>query len=140
MTQAQQTRHTPWTTLFWIAAAYNVIAALGPLLMPKLFVSLFLTTPPANIEFPLQVHMQLTWFFVLSFGLGYAMVAMNPEPNRGIVWLGLVGKAFVMVLFGIYWFQGMLQIPALLGGLGDGVFAALFGLYLMQTKEDQSTN
>ena len=123
-----------WSLLFWIAAAYNLFGAAGPLLMPKLFSSLFFVSPPKTLSVVASLHLQFAWVSVLLFGLGYCIVALNPAHNRGIVLLAILGKFYVGILFFLRWQQGHLQFAAMLGGLGDLVFVVLFGIFLFKTR------
>ncbi|TNE51198.1 MAG: hypothetical protein EP343_03670 [Deltaproteobacteria bacterium] len=123
-----------WKPLFWVAMGYNVVAAIGPLVMPKLFTTLFFATSPASLSVISLLHIQLAWICVFAFGVGYGIVALNPQYNRGILLLGILGKLYVGVLFSVFWWSGHLQVAAFLGGLGDIVFAALFFIYLYQTR------
>lgn len=123
-----------WSTLFWVAFGYNLFGASGPLLQPELFLKLFFVAPPQSMSVVSQVHLQLGWVSVLSFGIGYAFVALDPTKNRGIVWLGMAGKMYVGLLFVLFWSKGHLQLAAMLGGLGDILFAFLFLLFLWQTR------
>lgn len=123
-----------WSLLFWSAAAYNLIGASSPLLLPQLFSSLFFVSPPPTLSVVASLHLQFAWFSVLLFGLGYGLVALNPACNRGIVFLAILGKLYVGVLFFLRWQQGFLKVSALLGGLGDVVFAVLFAVFLFKTR------
>lgn len=123
-----------WKPLFWVAFVYNLTAAIGPLAMPKFFTTMFFVTSPSNLSVVSLLHIQMAWVCVLSFGFGYAIVALNPCYNRGIVFLGLVGKVYVGILFGYFWLNGQVKLAAFLGGVGDILFAALFLLFLYKSR------
>jgi len=131
--QAQRTARR-WRPLFWIAAGYNFVGSAGGIVAPALFNQSFFTAPAPQFDAFTSLHVQAFWVSVLLFGIGYAIVAMKPTANRGIVWLAMVGKLYVGILFGIFWLQGHLSIFIFLGGLGDILFAACFFLFLFQTR------
>jgi hypothetical protein len=73
----------------------------------------------------LQMHVGF-WFLIVVFGIGYGMVGHDPEHNRGILVLGVIGKlGFVMFwLAQILAWRGTLWLVP--GAIGDLVFAGLF--------------
>ncbi len=69
---------------------------------------------------------------IAVFGVGYAIVTRDPPRNRGIVWLGVIGKLCVPAL-AIYEFnEGVIPQNMMLASMGDGVFALLFLVFLMR--------
>jgi hypothetical protein len=64
------------------------------------------------------------------FGVGYAIVARDPIGNRGILWIGAIGKLGAVVLAVLQYQQGLLPLNTLALGGGDLVFVLLFTLFL----------
>ncbi len=76
-----------------VAGAYNVLLGLNMVLLPsRSFAPLGLSEPE------LLLFVQLVGLMVGVFGVGYLMVARWPLENRGVLLLGLIGKALVAVL------------------------------------------
>ncbi|MCP5068606.1 MAG: hypothetical protein GY946_18750 [bacterium] len=119
-----------WKPLFWIAATYNISAAAVALLTPAFHVEQFFGEATA-FEGPVaHIYTQAFWVSVLSFGVGYAIVARNPNRNHGIVLLAALGKTYVFFVFTRAWLENSMSTFALVGGIGDLVFAAAFVLFL----------
>lgn len=114
-----------WRVLFALAAFYNwavggtMLAAPGAL-APQLSIE------GAGAPFALQ----MTGLLIAVFGLGYAMVARNPAGNRGIIWIGMIGKIGAAVLGTIQYQAGIVPFTTFALGMGDLVFVALFALFL----------
>jgi hypothetical protein len=117
------------TRLFEIAAAWNIVAALGAMAQPALFYRLAFSYEGPIDPVWLQMHLGF-WFLIALFGIGYGAVGRDPEHNRGILVLGVIGKTG----FGLYWIAQFVAWRAssllALGATGDLVFAALFVRWL----------
>lgn len=125
-----------WSIMFYIAAAFNIIAAIGALLTPAESNALMMYGSKTALANPAaSINTQAFLVFVLIFGIGYAMVAMDPTKNRGIVWLGILGKLYVFTAWGIYYKSGIVTLTAFAGTFGDLIFTILFIMFLIKTKE-----
>jgi hypothetical protein len=82
--------------------------------------------------------MGLTGVFVAVLGLGYAMAAWNPGPNRSIITLGALSKSIASVVVSYHAYLGHISHGVFIGGLVDLAMAALFALYLHQTRKTAS--
>ena len=84
----------PWMRyVLWVAGAYNVLLGLNMVARPEAgFEPLGLPQPD------LMLFVQLVGLMVGVFGIGYLMVVSRPLENRGVLLLGLIGKALVAVL------------------------------------------
>ena len=84
----------PWMRyLLRFAGAYNVLLGLNMVVLPEGgFEPLGLPQPE------MMLFVQLGGLLVGVFGIGYLMVARWPLENRGVLLLGLIGKALVAVL------------------------------------------
>lgn len=69
-----------------------------------------------------------------AFGVGYAVVARKPTRNRAIVWSGMIGKLGLILLGAMQFAAGTIEFRFFALGLGDLVFAGLFGLFLAKTN------
>ncbi len=118
-----------WKLLFWIAAAFNVVAGLPMLLAPADTLAKLVQPVPESL-----LTAQLAAWLIVVFGLGYAMVARDPQRHRGIVWMGVVGKAPIALLVWLNGGAAALATPTFLLALGDLVFVALFLAFLLRTR------
>lgn len=124
-----------WRGLFGFAALYNL--AVGGAMMAA----------PALIATRLGVSgtgagyaMLMVGLMIAVFGLGYAIVAAAPAQNRGIVWIGVVGKLGAMALAAAHYAAGVIPFNTFVLGMGDLVFAALFALFLWRgPRQPRST-
>jgi hypothetical protein len=90
----------------------------------------------ARLSHPQPAIYYYSWIVLfMTFGVGYAMVWKNPQANRGIVVLGIVGKLAFSVVFLASMAASPHQIPRifLIPVNGDLVFAGLFWAYLQST-------
>lgn len=72
---------------------------------------------------------------VLIFGIGYYMVSKQITANRGIVWLGALGKLSLFCEFTCFFISGKVTAMAFVLALGDIVWATLFLMFLFQTRD-----
>ncbi|MFN8545268.1 MAG: hypothetical protein U0807_13825 [Candidatus Binatia bacterium] len=114
-----------WRRLFAIAAVFNLVAGLPPLLAPAQALQAFGMAP-----LPEHLFVRTTSALVLTFGLGYWLVSRD-LARRELVWLGIVGKLGVVVLFGHAWLRGVLPLGAAAIGFGDLLFALAFATFLV---------
>ncbi|MDP6978152.1 MAG: hypothetical protein QF570_06050 [Myxococcota bacterium] len=119
-----------WKALFWVAAFYNFSAATVALVAPEFHVARFFA-PGTSFESPVaHIYTQAFWVSVFSFGMGYAIVARNPDRNHGILFLAALGKTYVCFAFARAWLEGSMGVLALVGGIGDLAFAVAFVWFL----------
>lgn len=116
---------TFWRGLFGLAALFNFAVA-----------SLMLIAPgeaAARLDIgggggPFAILM--TGILIGAFGVGYAMVAQAPARNRGIVWIGAIGKTGVVGLATMQYLAGVIPFGTFTLSLGDLAFVAMFALFL----------
>ena len=124
--------------LFAIAALWNIAAAAVALLAPDFHRGMFFvyaTDPIATIAL---VNTQAFWVTVLFFGIGYGIVARDPERNHALVLIAALGKIYVFFAWSWHWHAGEMTRFALFGAVGDLVFAALFLWFLRTTRRPES--
>jgi hypothetical protein len=118
-------RMTYWRALFAFAAFYNLAVGGAMLALPARVAEQLDIAGRAG---PFAVAM--AGLLIAVFGVGYAMVSAAPGKNRGIVWIGLIGKAGAAALAAIQFNAGIIPLNTFALGLGDLVFVALFALFL----------
>ncbi len=119
---------------FWLAAAWNLSAAAIALFASAHHTASFFG-PGAKVEGLIaQMNTQLWWVSVLLFGVGYAIVALDPRRNHGIVFLAALGKTYVGLLWVWSFTRDEVTVLGLAGGLGDLAFAAVFAIFLWQAR------
>ena len=118
-----------WTLFFYLAAAFNFSMG-GPIfLAPAWSYSVAYVGPPdpGAIRF---------WgdfgYAVLLIGLGYAIIALDVDRNRGIVWLGIVAKLFDMIVLPLRWLEGLAHPVVVIPAAIDGAFCLGFVWFLLR--------
>jgi len=116
-----------WSLTFLAAAGFNFLMG-GPI-----FFAPHWSYRLAYIGEPAESTLRF-WgdfgFAVLLIGVGYWIVARDVTRNRGIVWLGILAKAFDVVALSWRWSRGEAHPIVLLPAAVDGAFAVLFILFL----------
>lgn len=116
---------TFWRGLFAFAAFYN-LAVGGAMLAAPARVAEQLNISGSGGPFAVA----MAGLLIAVFGVGYAMVSAAPAKNRGIVWIGLIGKVGAAVLATVQFNASIIPFNTFLLGMGDLVFVALFALFL----------
>lgn len=112
--------------MFYSAAIFNWCACLVFFAPLGLASALNLSHSVSNGPFD-----QIALMAIALFGLGYWMVARNPDANRGIVLLGLIGKLIVVaILFGHYFLIGDVNFNLAGLSIGDIIYSGFFILFL----------
>ncbi len=114
-----------WRVLFALAALYN-LAVGGTMLATPGALAEQLNVEGAGAPFALM----MSGLLIAMFGVGYALVARDPAGNRGIVWIGMIGKIGAAALGTIQYQAGVVPLTTFALGMGDLVFVALFALFL----------
>ncbi len=74
-------------------------------------------------------------FTVVAIGIGYFLVSLDVTKNRGIVWLGIIGKLYDVVVLSYRFIIGVAASIVLMPAIVDGVFVVLFILFLYQKTQ-----
>ncbi len=116
--------------LFLAAGWWNVLVGAAGLVGPRATAQLLYGDGMWTDE-------RLLWFAwsdfsacVLLFGVGYFIVAGDVRKNHGIVLLGVLGKAGVVVSFPLRYLAGAATVWLLVPAVVDGLLAILFLLFL----------
>ena len=115
----------PWPAIFALAAFVNFVVGGAMVVAPRSAAeAIGGAADPASVQF--------AGWLIVAFGVGYAMVARAPGANRGIVWIGAIGKfgAVAITLWRLLTQGGYVPTQAIALPLLDLVFVALFALFL----------
>jgi hypothetical protein len=121
--------------MFFCAGLWNLAIGMTGACAMDFSIALFFGSGAVTGDFIAVMSFRLFMIAIVIFGIGYLMVSRNLAANRGIVWLGLVCKVILFLLFYYYFFTGRATALAALALAGDGAWSALFGLFLYQTRE-----
>ena len=115
--------------VFW-ESFWNFTGAIPVIFFPALSMRLFYGVQ--TDDYHTLFLTSLFWGAVLIFGIGYLIVASEPQKNLGIIVLGVVSKAIVaLVWYYIYFFcNDRATIVVVAAATGDLVFAIYFSYYL----------
>jgi hypothetical protein len=129
-----------YRALFFIGALWNMSFSVPGLIFPEF--SLRLTFGPEMDQslvlgnyYAHSIYL-FWWASVLLFGIGYFIVSLDIWKNRGIVWLGIIGKLCFYYFFTYSYFTGRSTVLSFLGGSGDFIFTILFLNFLWQTRKE----
>jgi uncharacterized membrane protein len=122
------------TNLFRLAALWNFVAALFGLFASKLAFELLFGEDAYVGDYHQLWLFRVFWMAVLLFGVGYLLVSLDVTENRGMVWLGILGKiavfAFVLHAFA----SDEATVLWLLIAVGDFLWTLLFAWFLAATR------
>ena len=108
-------------TTLWLSTVFNLVAALI-FLLPQTAVGQLLGLPPS----PSPVYMALGAYFVALFGVAYGWLARQPEINKPLLMMGIVGKMGVFVIALFLLFRGDVNVLLFLVACIDLTFASLW--------------
>ena len=123
-----------YSALFYLAAAWNLIAAGLALGLPDFHTQAFFLDPSALSTPAAVLNTRIVWVTVGFFGLGYWIVARDPRKNHAVILIAALGKASVGFLWLAAYQAQTVGLLALAGALGDLVFAGCFGLFLLRAR------
>ena len=108
-------------TTLWLSTVFNLGAALI-FLLPQTAVGQLLGLPPS----PSPVYMALGAYFVALFGISYGWLARQPEINKPLLMMGIVGKMGVFVIALFLLIRGDINVLLFLVACIDLTFASLW--------------
>ncbi|MFM0339930.1 hypothetical protein [Paraburkholderia fungorum] len=119
-----QLRHA--RVLFYVAAIFNFAAVV--LLHPAsgMAAALRLTPSPSSGVFD-----QVALLAIFAFGVGYWLVARNPDRNRDLVKISMGAKLGVVAIIGAHFLAGSANARLVLLVSGDLLFSLAFFYFLM---------
>ena len=123
-----------FATLFYLAAFWNLSAATVALFAPEYHAQSFFGSS-ASLSDPISaLDTQIMWVSVAFFGVGYWIVARDPGKNHGLVLVAALGKTFVGIRWFVAYVEGLVTPLALVGAIGDLIFAGLFAYFLVAAR------
>lgn len=117
-----------WSLFFWAMALWNLVLSLPAVARPGL--GLRLTFGFARDDSLSRAQQQLLSLGILVFGVGYAIIAVDPSEHTGLALLGIVGKVTIFGAFATLYAQGRATKIAFAAVCGDALWAALFVAFL----------
>jgi len=118
-----------WKIVFAVGALFNLATGLPLLFATETFLKAAGGSPSPDL-----LSAQLAGLLITVLGIGYGMVAWKPIVNRPIAWLGVMGKAPLILLVWTHVQAGRAPTSAFALPLVDLTFAALFLVFLLRTK------
>ena len=115
--------------IFFISGVINMIGTL-------IFIPGF-TWGRAFLGLPREVHPFYLWIiasWIFLFGVAYLSLSFSLRPQRLFLYIGALGKLFFGLLIIGYYLMGEVFWIAILAGLTDMTFAAIFLFWLYQTR------
>lgn len=119
-----------WRTFFVAAGIFNFAAGLPLLIIPDVMLSTLGVAAPEDLLF----H-RMAGLLIVCFGVIYVLIGREPTRYRPLAWLGIAGKAGVVVLFTQAWIAGGVPAPAFAVSLGDLAFGAGFLVFVLTYKD-----
>lgn len=114
--------------LFAAAAAWNLVAAAMLLLRPRVMLARMGISDPAGALLARSfVSSVATW------GIAYAMIAIDPVRFRDFAWLGAISKSLYFAINLVPFTRGRLSRQAFLPAVLDLGLAVLFLEFLRRT-------
>ena len=125
------TSRNRWDTVTFIAAAaFNLSAAALLLWRPELTLArLGIADLSAKLLARSLASSAAAW------GIGYALLALNPKRFREFAWLGALSKTFFALIYAVAYLSGQIHFSAFAPALVEILFAWLFIRYLRRTPD-----
>ncbi len=114
-----------WRGFFAFASVYNLGVGAIMAAAPERVAGQLGVTGPGG-----AYAIAMVGLLIAVFGVGYAMVSYAPSRNRGIVWIGLIGKLGAVTLGSMQYAAGIVPASTFALAMGDLAFAAMFALFL----------
>jgi hypothetical protein len=115
--------------LFGVAAIWNLGAALTLIINPDfLLARLGIDDPAARLLARSFASSVATW------GIGYALIALDQKRFRDFAWLGLISKTIFFTIYAVAYFLGRISLAGFFPALVDLVFVLLFAEFLWRSS------
>ena len=85
---------------------------------------------------PATFALRIAYGLILVYGIGYYFVSTDLSKNRGIVWMGILGKIAVFLTAIMSFAVNQFTIICFLLAIGDLIFVCLFGYFLIKTNDE----
>jgi hypothetical protein len=116
--------------LFGIAAAWNLGAAIMLIFNPE-----FLLARLGISDAAARLLAQSFASSVATWGIGYALIAVDQKRYRDFAWLGAISKSLFFIIYAIAYFRGLISRAGFFPALVDLGFAIFFAEFLWRTKK-----
>lgn len=116
-------------TLFFVAAAFNLSTAAILVFRPDIVLARFGIADSAAKWLARSLASS-----VMTWGVAYALVLVNPVRFREFVRLGVLSKTLFFVIYAVAYCSAELSFSAFVPALVDLGLAVLFVEYLWRTK------
>lgn len=117
-----------WRVIFLLAGLYTAGGVASGIMNPATGLTDF---TGHSVEGPYSLFFfQSLWLTIFVFGIGYVLVATQPERYPGIIILGALGKLLFASQVVYRHSTGFLSNLALSAALVDLVFVILFGVFI----------
>ena len=126
--------------MFALGALWNLAIGLTGLVAADFAVTLFFGSAAVTDNFLALLMLKVVMLAIIIFGIGYYLVSLSLQHNRGLIWLGMLSKLILFSLFGFYFFQGQVAILGFLAVCGDVLWSIGFLAFLWQTRSSVSIN
>lgn len=111
-----------WQLIFLTGAVFNLLVTAAFVLLPaQTMVLMGFDGPPSD-----AIWYALFWWLVTIFGVGYYMVSRDPEANRGIAFMGFIGKLGVWAVTASFWAMGGAPLMFMLLTCVDLAYSLLY--------------
>jgi len=115
--------------LFAFAAFWNLAAAMMLIFNPDfLLAQLGIKDTAARLLARSFASSVTTW------GIGYALIAINRERFRNFAWLGVFSKSIYFTIYAVAYSASQITFSAFTPAILDLVFAGLFAEFLLRTS------
>lgn len=128
-----KTQNNRTKVLFLFSAIFNVSIGITFLFAHQWlfsFIGFQLTNKPQY-----NVMVEFSGLAITAFGVGYYFASKNFDKNQPIVWLGMMTKIAVFVLFSYHFYLTPQMLPLFIAGSCDLLFAVLFWFTLKNSTE-----
>lgn len=107
--------------LFGMAALWNLSVAATLLFRPEVILARLRIADPGAI-----VLARSFFSSVATWGIAYALIAIDPGRFRDFAWLGVISKLLFFTLYTAAWREGRLTLQAYVPAIVDLLLAILF--------------
>ena len=123
-----------WYWVFRVKGMWNCAASVGFLLGDDAL------RDRLQVPHPDPVYRAMFLALAFAFGLGYWWVGCDPEKNRDIIRMGVLGQlsVFVVLAYAVGFAPQRLPWPFFLPGVIDALFAIAFLIFLWQYSRSGS--
>jgi hypothetical protein len=127
-------RHLYNRSLFFAAATFNLASAFALVFFPEMILQrLSVSDPRATLLVRSLASSATTW------GIGYALVALNAERFRILALLGAISKTFFTLVYLMAYLRGHISFAAFSPAIIEFLFALLFAEFLWHSRKPDNS-